>query len=304
MRVRVAVLLMFPLFLAACSSTFSPFPKTEEHIVGSGDTVYSIAFENDLDYRDLAKWNDIDPPYKIYTGQMLVLHGYHPLAKHSENDQASRQKESRPRESKITTQPIVQQDTIKIREVEAEPIAPAANTESNDKSTVVVVPPPAATVPPAASPEPAPSRPAVVAKAEPATQPAPPISSKTWDIPKYNDPWIWPVRGSILDKFSDTNKGIDVAGKVGEPVRATASGKVVYAGEGLKGYGLLLIVKHDQNYLSAYGHNERLLVVQGENVKQGQPIATLGRGPENRPMVHFELRKNGKPVDPQKLLPK
>lgn len=297
MRISALVLLAQILLLSGCSSTFSPFPKTEEHIVGSGDTVYSIAFENDLDYRDLAKWNDIRPPYKIYTGQMLVLHGYHPLAKNGEYATASEEKAASSRSRKIQTRPIQQQGAGTVREVKSEPVKPVQKTpEKNDdetKTPVAVIPPPAS--------EP------VVAKAEP-TKPVPEPKPKEepikWDIPKYDDPWIWPVRGAIIDKFSATNKGLDIAGKVGSPIRATAAGKVVYAGEGLKGYGLLLIVKHDQNYLSAYGHNDRLLVVQGESVKQGQPIATLGRGPENRAMLHFELRRNGKPVNPESLLPK
>lgn len=296
---RLPIFLLFlATLLTACASAISPFPKTEEHIVGSGDTVYSIAFENDLDYRDLAYWNDIDPPYKIYTGQMLVLHGYHPLARNGENRQAAAAADKpEKRESKIKTQPIAQSGgSSSIREVK--PQAPAttpkpAAKKTQDKPVTPVVVPPAVVVP-------APSKPVSVAKAEPAT----PANAETWSIPKYNTAWIWPVRGAILDNYSTTNKGIDIAGKVGEPVRATKAGKVVYAGEGLKGYGLLLIVKHDQNYLSAYGHNERLLVVQGETVKQGQPIATVGRGPENRAMLHFELRRNGKPVNPQSLLPK
>ncbi len=295
MRLLILIFILSTAIMSACTSTFSPFPKTEEHIVGSGDTVYSIAFENDLDYRSLARWNDIQPPYRIYKGQMLVLHGYHPLAKNGENSESST-KSKQPRESKTKTQPIKQNSSGPVREVKTEPL------ETASAGNVAINP----IVPPQTKKSATPPTP-VVAKAEevkPVSSPAAQPATQKWSIPEYNDPWIWPVRGKVIDQFSSTNKGIDIAGNIGDPVRATAAGKVVYAGEGLKGYGLLLIVKHDQNYLSAYGHNDRLLVVQGEQVKQGQPIATLGRGPENRSMLHFELRRNGKPVNPVKMLPK
>lgn len=297
MTVRV-VFFSLLLFFVACSQRFSPFPKTEEHIVGSGDTLYSIAFEHDLDYRKLAHWNAINPPYKIYTGQMLVLHGYHPLAKRSDDPDLRKASQEKPREQKVTTRPVTSGEKAAVREIEVRPAPPPAPPAP--------VPVPTVTPSKDSEPKPEPARQpreeVQVAKAEPVKPIPPPVVREP--IPKYDDPWIWPVKGEILERFSATNKGIDIGGKVGTPIRATAGGKVVYAGEGLKGYGLLLIIKHDQDYLSAYGHNERLLVVQGEAVQQGQPIATLGRGPESRPMLHFELRKNGKPVNPESMLPK
>lgn len=110
--------------------------------------------------------------------------------------------------------------------------------------------------------------------------------------------WLMPAKGIIINKFSANNKGINIAGSQAEPIRATAAGVVVYAGSGLRAYGNLLIIKHNDLYLSAYAHNQTLLVKEGQRVKAGQRVATMGSTGTNRIMLHFELRKRGKPVNP------
>jgi lipoprotein NlpD len=112
----------------------------------------------------------------------------------------------------------------------------------------------------------------------------------------------WPAKGKVTGEFSETNKGIDIAGKVGEPVLAASDGKVVYAGNSLRGYGNLVIVKHDNTYLTAYAHNSKLLVKEGDSVRKGQKIAEMGDTDTNAPKLHFELRVNGKPVNPTPYL--
>ncbi|TQV84603.1 peptidoglycan DD-metalloendopeptidase family protein [Exilibacterium tricleocarpae] len=119
--------------------------------------------------------------------------------------------------------------------------------------------------------------------------------------------WRWPVQGKILQRFSPNNglnKGIDIVGNLGQPVLSAAPGMVVYAGNGVRGYGNLLIVKHNQRYLSAYAHSRRILVREGDRVKAGQKIAEIGSSGTDRNKLHFEIRRNGKPVDPLKYLPK
>jgi lipoprotein NlpD len=117
--------------------------------------------------------------------------------------------------------------------------------------------------------------------------------------------WLWPSRGKVVRNFSGTvHKGIDISGESGDPVEATAAGRVVYAGSGIVGYGKLLIVKHNEVYLSAYGHNRRLLVAEGQSVKAGQKIAEMGSSATNSVKLHFEIRREGRPVDPKRLLPK
>ncbi len=119
--------------------------------------------------------------------------------------------------------------------------------------------------------------------------------------------WQWPVHGKIISSYSESaagRKGIDIAGKSGQVVKAAAGGKVVYSGNGLARYGNLIIIKHNDAYLSAYAHNKALLVKEGNTVKVGQKIATLGRTGTQRDQLHFEIRRNGKPVDPMRFLPK
>lgn len=113
--------------------------------------------------------------------------------------------------------------------------------------------------------------------------------------------WAVPTQGKIVQAYSATTKGIDVAGKEGQPIVAADSGTVAYSGNGLKGYGNLIIIKHGNNYLTAYSHNKVNLVQEGAKVKRGQKIAELGRTESDRPLLHFELRKSGKPVDPSSI---
>ena len=115
--------------------------------------------------------------------------------------------------------------------------------------------------------------------------------------------WNWPAKGKVIDKFSSGGaNGIKIAGAGGSPIRATAAGEVVYAGEGLRGYGKLIIVKHSPDYLSAYAHNRAIMVAEGDRVNSGQQIARMGASGADRIMLHFEIRKNGKPVDPLRFL--
>lgn len=116
--------------------------------------------------------------------------------------------------------------------------------------------------------------------------------------------WAWPAAGPVLADFNDaSNKGITIGGKAGDPVLAAADGRVVYAGSSLRGYGNLVIVKHNNTYLSAYAHNQALLVKEDQVVRRGQRIAEMGSSDADRVQLHFEIRRQGKPVDPSRLLP-
>lgn len=129
-----------------------------------------------------------------------------------------------------------------------------------------------------------------------------PRTAKTQPSPR----WLWPVDGDVVARFGDDTSignGIDISGKLESPVLAAAAGRIVYSGSGLIGYGKLIIVKHNDTYLSAYGHNNALLVEQGDVIVAGQQIARMGEGPGNRPLLHFEIRVNGKAVDPIDYLP-
>ncbi|MCQ4296560.1 peptidoglycan DD-metalloendopeptidase family protein [Pseudomonas stutzeri] len=170
---------------------------------------------------------------------------------------------------------------------------------------------------PQPAPTPAPSTPVVVAtpipRQAPITTPsspppaAPPASTQVTPVARSASGWAWPANGAIIGRFSSNgslNKGIDIAGELGQPVLAASDGTVVYAGSGLRGYGELVIIKHSDTYVSAYGHSRRLLVREGQQVKAGQSIAEMGSTGTDRVKLHFEIRRQGKPVDPLQYLPR
>jgi lipoprotein NlpD len=142
---------------------------------------------------------------------------------------------------------------------------------------------------------------------QPATSAPPAAAKPAPQLPSVVKRWVWPTKGRVVDGYSPNapgKKGIDIKGKKGQPVMAAADGKVVYSGSGLVGYGRLIIIKHNETLLSAYGHNSKLLVSEGEFVKAGQEIANMGSSGTDRTQLYFEIRKNGKPVDPLRYLPK
>jgi lipoprotein NlpD len=167
------------------------------------------------------------------------------------------------------------------------PVTPGGSTE--------VRPLPA----PGVAVEPTPLPPAAVPESPPAAKPEPPSEATTAPTK-----WLWPVAGKVIDGFdSPRNKGIDIGGTEGAPVQAAADGEVVHVGSALRGYGNLVIIRHAGDYVTAYGHNRKILVTQGQQVKRGQQIAELGRTDADRPKLHFEIRHQGKPLDPVKYLP-
>ena len=289
--VRLGLALLVLALLAACAPKRSAVVRpaggdarpsaparagdARQYTVQRGDTLYGIAFRHGLDYRDVARANGIAAPYTIYPGQRLRLGAAGPA-------------------------PAVRAT------------APAAAPPSGRgvvASTVRDTPAPAATTPPAsAQARPAPSAPATspsasTVPATPAASTPAPATTAAGGTPV----WRWPASGPLVGRFvagDPTRQGIDIAGTAGQPVLAAAAGDVVYSGAGLVGYGELIIIKHTDTWLSAYGHNRKRLVEEGQRVAAGQQIAEMGRSGASRDMLHFEIRRNGKPVDPLPLLPK
>ena len=173
------------------------------------------------------------------------------------------------------------------------PVAPAGGV------TPAAVPPVAAASAPRAAASSAASSPTATASAPAASASAPVAVATDEDVP-----WGWPVQGTVIAGFDEArNKGLDLGGKLGDPVLAAADGRVVYAGAGLRGYGNLIILKHNNTFLSAYAHNQTLLVKEDQTVRKGQKIAEMGSSDADRVKLHFEIRRQGKPVDPAKYLP-
>jgi lipoprotein NlpD len=264
---RLLIIALLGLSIAACSSQpinapvgvrgTQPVPKpvpakrrpavstSGHYTVKGGDTLYSIAWQLGLSYRELAALNAIRSPYTIYAGQRLRVRAATPKAAVSR------------------------------------PLTPKPG--------------------PVASPLPAPTPPI------PPTPPTPPARAMEEPMPAAVDNWVWPAQGKLLRGFradSPGKKGIDIGGRRGQPVMAAAGGKVVYTGSGLVGYGRLIIIKHNESLLSAYGHNSKLLVKEGDRVKAGQVIAKMGNSGTADTRLYFEIRKDGKPVNPLRYLPK
>lgn len=247
-------------------------------IVKKGDTLYSIGFGSGIGYELLSEWNNIPKPYKLFVGQLIKL--YDPALKTG-------------------------------RQPEQGSIAPAIRNIQSSKSValpIVGIQPlvkpakPNATI---ITATPAPPPKAAIVAAHKAPVPAVEISGDSKDKEKaLKLYWKWPIQGKIWKNFAQSgNKGIDIEAKVGDPVHAAAKGDVVYSGNGLIGYGNLLIIMHDDLHLSAYANNASLLVNEGQKVTQGQVIARCGKSASGVPSLHFEIRKNGKSVNPLLYLP-
>ncbi|MGH8191620.1 MAG: peptidoglycan DD-metalloendopeptidase family protein [Rhodanobacteraceae bacterium] len=277
---------------------------TAGYTVAPGDTLYSIAFAHGMDVRTLAAENDIPPPYVIHPGQVLKLQPSQatsaPLATVAAGTTAVAPVPS-PRSAAATpqTQPAAPVfGPVTTQNVTANGVAPSASS-----STVGV---PAAAAPIASANAPPP--PAALAPPSPAagvaaTPTPPPGATRT----VAGITWQWPASGKVIGGFQagtgGDGAGLDIAGNVGDPVRAAAAGTVVYSGNGLIGYGELVIIKHNDTYLSAYGHNSKRLVKEGQHVDAGQEIALMGASGAPRVELHFEVRKDGQPVDPLAFLP-
>ena len=278
----------------AAAARSGPAAAREAHdgvyVVQTGDTLYSIALAFGQDYREIARWNSIDAAAPLRVGQPLRVAP--PVAPPAADDSAA----------EATAVPVAPSGTI-----EAHPLAPAEGAvrapDSVPAATERSAAPAAGTAAPAAAAPGAPA-PSVAAPAAtaPTTAAAPATMAATAAEPEHT--WAWPSGGKLLERFEEThNKGIDIAGNIGDPVLAANDGQVVYSGSGLRDYGKLVIIKHTDDYVSVYAHNNEILVTQGQAVKRGQRIADLGMTGANTPRLHFEIRRRGTPVDPLTYLP-
>jgi len=255
------------------------------YVVMRGDTLYSIAFRNGVDFRDLAQWNGIAVPYTIWPGQRLIL----PPSSTPEHGPVARQSG---RQAPVASSPVFT-PVAPVRDVEG-PVVPRS---SQSKPVVAGAATVATTnvVPVAGVPSPA-----AVAALPPQARVVGGASRAVGGVT-----WRWPADGGVIGRFSagDAIPGIEIAGKSGDTVRAAADGVVVYSGNGLVGYGELVIIKHSDSFLSAYGHNRKRLVKEGQRVSAGQPIAEMGSTGATRDELEFQIRKDGNPVDPMGYLP-
>jgi lipoprotein NlpD len=219
--------------------------KEYSYLVQRGDTLYSIAWAFEMDYRDLARVNKLHSPYRLKSGQKLIM--------------AAKSQSLRDRVRKHTAPKKL--SNVKIIEITGDSYNKSASTLTGDD---------------------------------------------TDNLPKPKN-WRWPINGKVSNYFSlkrvNGNKGIDISASSNSFVLASNAGRVVYSGSGIQSYGNLVIIKHNQNYLSAYGHNRKILVKEGDVVSAGQKIALLGVNDSGETALHFEIRRNGQPVNPLNYLP-
>jgi lipoprotein NlpD len=260
------------------------------HTIKRGETLVGIALQYGLDYRELAAWNGIANPNVISVGQVLVLAAPKGASAPTVTTPLA------PAGPIIEARPLANTETVKV-EPRGQRLPYSEKNLAQLSKGDGTPEPAAATPPPAAPPAAAPAAPAApVATAPTAPEPAAGTQGEAVD-------WIWPVKGKVLAAFTEATKGIDIAGRKGTPVVAAAGGRVVYAGQGLRGYGKLVIIKHNETWLSAYAHNDEIVVKEQEEVKRGQKIATMGSTDADQVKLHFEVRRQGKPVDPARVLP-
>lgn len=266
----------------AASVASAPVAAKDLYTVKKGDTLYSIALDNGLDYRELASWNGIDNPNRILIGQQLRV-------------------KSPSADSEVAVaRPIVAAGALEKRTLDGNSETfkrePKGGKEPYSEQAL-------AAAQGQAQPKPADAAvaaaPAAAAKADAKSESKPADAAGPDEIA-----WQWPAAGKTIATFNEgTNKGVDVAGRAGDAIHAAGDGKVVYSGSGLRGYGKLVIIKHNGTYLSAYAHNRSVLVKEGQAVTKGQKIAEMGDSDAEQVKLHFEIRRQGKPVDPLKYLP-
>ena len=241
------------------------------YVIQKGDTLYSIAFEHGLDYREVAEQNSIENPAAIKIGQQIKLFPA---------EEAGSERPHLDVKPLVpgTTILVVKKDQPRVAKLPYSEQAVAQIEKMQQQST----------------------QPAITVAVIPAAKPIPAGDTVADD----SLDWGMPTKGKVIGEYSESanRKGVDIAGSKGQAVLASAAGKVVYSGSGLRGYGKLVIIKHNKTYLSAYAHNEQLLVKEGQSVAKGQQIAEMGSTDAEQVKLHFEIRKFGKPVDPAKFL--
>jgi lipoprotein NlpD len=310
-KLVAAVLVILPVVLTGCASrtpapvddrrpppgakapaapVAKPAARPDLYVVKRGDTLYSIALEHGADFRELARWNNLDDPSKIRVGQELRVRApEEPAAAQVGTARVSRDIESRPLEPgavaasappgaeggmktfpKALRMPYSEQNLALLSRAEARP-------EARPEAKPEIRPEPAKPVAPVAA---APERPADAID------------------------FIWPAKGRVLAGFAEPrSKGVDIEGKLGDPVVAAAPGRVIYVGSGIPGLGKFIVVRHENGFNTVYAHNRENLVKMDQNIARGQKIAEVGNSDADTPKLHFQIRKLGTPLDPQKYLP-
>ncbi|MDR2243985.1 MAG: peptidoglycan DD-metalloendopeptidase family protein [Burkholderiales bacterium] len=295
---RVTIAPRLPTASSAGTSTAQPQPQVvagKTHTVRQGETLFSIAQQNSVDHRELAGWNDITDPSRLNAGQVLRLTPPEGYASATETDpgvttaalQTVPPVTGAGSGTAVATTAAAGRGNVRTEpKAEKRPyseqtlMAMSRSNEGTEATPPTTVTPSSTTTPP--------------------SSPAQTATASAGGVE-----WSWPTQGRVISTYSEKSsfKGIDIVGTIGQSVVASAAGRVVYVGSGLRGYGKLVIVKHNDTFLSVYAHNRELLVEQGQQVARGQKIAEMGNTDADQVKLHFEIRRDGKPVDPLQYLP-
>ncbi len=275
-------------------------------MVKKGDTLRAIALDHGQSYRDLAAWNNLSDPDKINVGQVLRV--IPPESAAPEAVAISKPVTLGVLSSPSATIPPVpspanQEGVKQSPRGGKQPYSPEAlaRLQAAEAATTTVTTATAASTAIAATPE---NKPLETSAKPTEKTPTPTATSPAAAASDEALAWSWPLSGKMLASFVEgSNKGVDIAGKSGDPVLAAAGGKVILVSNALRGYGNFVIIKHNNQFLSVYAHNSRILVKEEQNVSKGQKIAEVGNSDTDQPKLHFEIRRQGKPVDPLKFLP-
>ncbi len=263
------------------------------HEVQKGDTLFAIAFQNNLDYRDLAFWNNLPTADIIKVGQVLRLTPPQDFAGRARGVETMPLRDTAlPKLKPIREAPVFDEPRAqRLPYSESNWVALLAKTKAADLAKPVDTPAEKQVLP-------------LATEVQSGVTSGAAMQMQRQSADDEMDGWRWPAEGRLSGVFGETGgKGIDITGARQTPIVATLPGKVVYSGAGLRGYGKMLIIKHQDEYLSAYAHNHGLLVKEGDWVKAGQKIAEMGDSDSDRVKLHFQIRQYGKPLDPLKLLP-
>lgn len=259
------------------------------YTVKRGDTLIRIAFEYGQDYKDIAAWNGLANPSAIKEGQVLRV--VPPVSGESAGV--------------AVTKPIVSEAVVEARSLDQHPVSGQQPATDGLKREPRVGKEPYSDEAHARLNKTGEALKPVEAKLEPKKEPLAESSATSVAVETNGIAWEWPHRGKVTRSFGEpANKGVDLAGKLGDQVSAAADGKVIYVGEALPGYGKLIIIKHGDEYNSVYAHNSKFIAKEHDLVKRGQKIAEMGSSGADSVKLHFEIRRQGKAVDPAQFLPK
>ncbi len=270
--------------------------RPDSYVVKRGDTLYSIGLNHGYDYREIAAANNISEPYTIHIGQRLSF-----ASLKNKDSKANDKPTSYENEDGVIISPIDigENEVTAVTTTTSSVVTPVLSSPKAIREPYSLEAYNRATPAVPAEPPTAVTKLPTTAETQSSNDVATPLPVAVSDTG-----WSWPTQGKVIATFNEaTNKGVDIAGTKGQAINASAAGKVIYSGSDLRGYGKLVIIKHNPTFLSVYAHNSKILVKEGQPVKAGQKIAEMGDTDTNRIKLHFEIRERGKSVDPTKYLP-